>query len=975
MGIFEKPPIYEGNEPYIFISYSHNSSGIVYDILWKLNDKGVRFWYDDGLKKGVDWTKHVEEKIKSSVVVWFFFDKNFFTSHSLFEEVKIVNENEIQYTPVFYEGSSMRKIYLNACEEEKNIVDGIEELYFNVFSPKITSFIKKEEHDFFDELILEANKINAVTDKIEIKKKQPAKTITFIGKKSFFTASIMEGIVKVFSEREDYKLESEYIYDNTYVTTEIQLLNILNKVLKKDCSGVIFRPIGKLDKKTFELFSELCKKTKVVLVDVDISKEQRNTLGSLAPVYVCSDFEKGGRKIGTVISQLSLLFGRESTDTFICVGPESNVPAKMRSNQIVNRLNDNHLNNVSILELDSLDPEDCLEKVTRFLKNRLSEQINDRCMLMYFGNDNVALYIAKHLDKIHNEKCKLTDYKKVVVMGYDGVKGITKNSILEESKYDYVTVDTIPMIQGETSAKTLVKVINGESVEKIIKVEPDLIQKISLPTMKESSLSPLKPLLEDCDLFIFDLDGTLADTETYHWKAYNVLMRERYGFELAEEDIKRYIGNSEVSIYRMIEKDYNIVIDTEKFLRDRLKIYLKLVHEENLQLFPWVSEFKNIAPNAPIMLLTSQVPEIVDYLLSFWGLDEMIPKNMRISAHDGKITKAEVFANPKKFANIEKSVDSVVVFEDSDHVAKLAMSFGHIVIGINHPYNKTTLKHATAIIDSTLKKGLFVGLGGVDIVYQTKFLPQENNKVKTKDYDITVGGPALNAAITCAKLGGSATLLTGIGNHPLGRLVKSICEQHGIRVVDIMPERKIPNISCVAVNLQDATRTIISGQKTDEQLNLPNMSFFRDFDYCLYDCNLPDISKKLVETLSKYDIKLVLDCGSWKDNIEYCLNYANIAISSAGFTSPNGKDIFDLSEMNDIEFVAKTRGGENILYSSKGVINEIEVHEKMNVNTLGAGDILHGAFCYYFFNCSNPFDVALKLASDYTTLTLSKKNQ
>ena len=98
--------------------------------------------------------------------------------------------------------------------------------------------------------------------------------------------------------------------------------------------------------------------------------------------------------------------------------------------------------------------------------------------------------------------------------------------------------------------------------------------------------------------------------------------------------LKRYIGNSEKAIYKMIESDYQIKINVTDFLSKRITAYLKLVEQRNLQPFKWVSDFIGEFPNAPILLLTSQVPEVVDYLLSYWGLDDVIPKKMRISVHE-----------------------------------------------------------------------------------------------------------------------------------------------------------------------------------------------------------------------------------------------------------------------------------------------------------------------------------------------------
>ena len=62
------------------------------------------------------------------------------------------------------------------------------------------------------------------------------------------------------------------------------------------------------------------------------------------------------------------------------------------------------------------------------------------------------------------------------------------------------------------------------------------------------------------------------------------------------------------------------------------------------------------------------------------------------------------------------------------------------------------------------KKGLFVGLCTKDILYYTDDLPTHNHKSKTEDFATYIGGPAANAAITYAALGGDATLATCLGD-------------------------------------------------------------------------------------------------------------------------------------------------------------------------------------------------------------------
>jgi sugar/nucleoside kinase (ribokinase family) len=62
------------------------------------------------------------------------------------------------------------------------------------------------------------------------------------------------------------------------------------------------------------------------------------------------------------------------------------------------------------------------------------------------------------------------------------------------------------------------------------------------------------------------------------------------------------------------------------------------------------------------------------------------------------------------------------------------------------------------------RTGLFVGLSTLDIVYRVAAPPGPDEKVQAAGQDLAAGGPATNAAVTFAALGGAATLGTSPPN-------------------------------------------------------------------------------------------------------------------------------------------------------------------------------------------------------------------
>ncbi|MBQ2757378.1 MAG: leucine-rich repeat protein [Clostridia bacterium] len=58
-------PSYDGDEPYIFISYSHADTPKVREILKRVDKEKFRFWYDDTMEIGEDFRRELQTRIES----------------------------------------------------------------------------------------------------------------------------------------------------------------------------------------------------------------------------------------------------------------------------------------------------------------------------------------------------------------------------------------------------------------------------------------------------------------------------------------------------------------------------------------------------------------------------------------------------------------------------------------------------------------------------------------------------------------------------------------------------------------------------------------------------------------------------------------------------------------------------------------------------------------------------------------------
>ena len=78
----DKPfPAYKGDEPYVFVSYSHRDSSTVFPEIIRLKDQGFNIWYDEGIEAGTEWREALANAIESARLVVYFV-----TGHSVESE-------------------------------------------------------------------------------------------------------------------------------------------------------------------------------------------------------------------------------------------------------------------------------------------------------------------------------------------------------------------------------------------------------------------------------------------------------------------------------------------------------------------------------------------------------------------------------------------------------------------------------------------------------------------------------------------------------------------------------------------------------------------------------------------------------------------------------------------------------------------------------------------------------------------------
>ena len=144
----------------------------------------------------------------------------------------------------------------------------------------------------------------------------------------------------------------------------------------------------------------------------------------------------------------------------------------------------------------------------------------------------------------------------------------------------------------------------------------------------------------------------------------------------------------------------------------------------------------------------------------------------------------------------------------------------------------------------------------------------------------------------------------------------------------------------------------------------------QNIDIILIDGHQMEISQAIAQQAKSNHIPVVIDGGSWKTGFERILPLVDYAICSANFYPPNchnQQDLFTFLSEAGIVHIAISEGEKPIQYLSQGHRGKLEVTSIKPIDTLGAGDIFHGAFCHYILQ--QDFISALVAASKIATLS------
>lgn len=202
--------------------------------------------------------------------------------------------------------------------------------------------------------------------------------------------------------------------------------------------------------------------------------------------------------------------------------------------------------------------------------------------------------------------------------------------------------------------------------------------------------------------------------------------------------------------------------------------------------------------------------------------------------------------------------------------------------------------------------------------------------------------------MTAALLGVPARLVTAVASSGLGAVVRADCANHGVELVDVAPDGFVVPVSTVLVTEGTGERAVASRNAGDvEQWVVPDgdalAAALDGVTAVLVDGHHLPVAVAVAEAARSRGIPVLLDAGSWKAGLEALLAHVDVLVASADFRSPAGDSLPELLDLG-LRWVARSAGAGPVAWlAADGSRGEVPVPVVDVVDTLGAGDVLHGA--------------------------------
>jgi len=248
---------------------------------------------------------------------------------------------------------------------------------------------------------------------------------------------------------------------------------------------------------------------------------------------------------------------------------------------------------------------------------------------------------------------------------------------------------------------------------------------------------------------------------------------------------------------------------------------------------------------------------------------------------------------------------------------------------------------------------LCIGMPVRDLTFRVTGVPARGSKENASHFDEICGGNALNAAIGIVRLGGRASVCGPMGDarEASARFIFEKLAHEGIETKHIvhMPGLVTP-ISAVMVD-PSGERTIVTFRDPELwKVRLPaTATLLDDCAAILTESRCAEFCTDLCAKARRRGIPVIVDVDRAMSLREGLLNasshlvFSSEPLQETADVTDDGQALKKIAKLTP-SFLAGTRGPKGTIWLEQGDLQETPAFPVHTVDTLGAGDVFHGAF-------------------------------
>ena len=242
---------------------------------------------------------------------------------------------------------------------------------------------------------------------------------------------------------------------------------------------------------------------------------------------------------------------------------------------------------------------------------------------------------------------------------------------------------------------------------------------------------------------------------------------------------------------------------------------------------------------------------------------------------------------------------------------------------------------------------LCAGYACVDLNFSLPHHPGPDEKLRATRLGLCGGGPAANAAVCVARLGGRAAFAGYLGRDPFGDSHLAELRRENVDASAVMRGEPPTPVATVWIK-PGGHRAIVDhrdpGITAPDWTVLPKPPTARAL---LIDGHQPELSAILIATARQQGIPVVLDAGSVHEGTRALYNTVDYLIASETFARQFTQEDDPATALAAMEghapVVAVTCGERGVHWIDDAGMHHLPAFDIEAVDTTGAGDAFHGA--------------------------------